>query len=198
MFTPSRSPASGTRWARVVPVVMVLLGSVAFASPAWAHGEGESEEGYLLVQQALGHLAHDASPETVMLAQEKVDDALATADQEGVDVSLVEQGRAALEAGDVEAGRALLQESITEAVSALAPATGEETGTSVIASDLPGRGALAGRSWAFLVLSALLAVAGTALAVRFRPAHTVRSLSRRLGSARPDDGLSPQTRKDAS
>ena len=198
MRTTSRSPARGTRWARTVSVVVVLLGSVAFASPAWAHGDGETEEGYLLVQQALGHLAHDSGPEGVMLAQEKIGDALATADQEGVDVGLVEQGSAALTAGDVEAGRALLQESIAEAVSSLAPATGEETGTGIIASDLPGRGALAGRSWVFLVLSALLAVAGTALAVRFRPAHTVRELSRRLGSARPDGGLSLQTRKDAS
>ena len=198
MRTTSRSPARGTRWARVASVVVVLLGSVAFASPAWAHGDGETEEGYLLVQQALGHLAHDSGPEGVMLAQEKIGDALATADQEGVDVSLVEQGQAALSAGDVEAGRALLQEAITEAVSALAPATGEETGTSVIASDLPGRGALAGRSWVFLVLSVLLAVAGTALAVRYRPAHTVRALGRRLGSTTSDDGRSAQTRKDAS
>lgn len=198
MRTTSRSSARGTRWAQVVSVVVVILGSVAFASPAWAHGAGETKEGYLLVQQALGHLAHDSSMTGVDLAQEKINDTLATTDQQGVDISLVKQAQEALTAGDVEAGRALLQESITEAVSALAPATGEETGTGVIASDLPGRGALAGRSWVFLVLSVLLAVAGTALAVRYRPAHTVRALGRRLGSTTSDDGRSAQARKDAS
>ncbi|MHB1290088.1 hypothetical protein [Georgenia sp.] len=179
-------------------MVAVLLGGVAFASPAWAHGDGESEEAYVLIQQALGYLAHDSSSDGVMLAQEKIDDALATEDQEGVDVSLVEQGQAALNAGDVETGQTLLQESITEAVSALPPATGEETGTSIITSDLPGRGALDGRSWLFLGLSAVLVVAGTAVAVKYRPAHTVRALSQRLGSSTPDHGHSAQTRKDAS
>ncbi|NMM34702.1 MAG: hypothetical protein HHJ13_12020 [Phycicoccus sp.] len=198
MRTASRSPVFRTRWTRVVSVVVVLLGSVAFASPAWAHGGGETEEGYLLVQQALGHLAHDTGQEGVMAAQEKIHDTLATADQEGVDVSLVEQAQADLTAGEVEAGRALLQESITEAVSALPPATGEETGTSVIGSDLAGRGDLGARDWVFLAISATLALAGTALALRYRPAHTVRALGRQLALNTSDDGRSPQPRKDAS
>ena len=42
-------------------LVLVVMGSVASASPAWAHGGGETEEGYLLVQQALGHLLHDST-----------------------------------------------------------------------------------------------------------------------------------------
>ena len=198
MRRTSRSPARRTRWARVVSVVLVLLGSVAFASPAWAHGSGESKEGYILVQQALGHLAHDSGTAGVMAAQEKIDDTLATTDQEGVDVSLVKEAQAALTAGDVEAGRTLLQQSIAEAVSSLPPATGEETGTSLIPVDLAGRGALTSRAWTFLVLSALLAVVGAVVAVRYRPTDTVRALSRRLGSMQGPDGHSPQTRKDAS
>jgi len=66
--------------------VLVVLAFAMIAAPAAAHGDGETEEGYRLVQQALGHLAHDASAAGIDLAMEKVDDALATRDQEGVSV----------------------------------------------------------------------------------------------------------------
>ena len=59
-------------------LTLSVIGSFAVAETAWAHGEGEPEEGYLLVQQALGHLAHDTSAKGIDLAMEKVQDALDT------------------------------------------------------------------------------------------------------------------------
>jgi len=163
---------------------LVLLFAFALAAPASAHGGDETEEGYLLVQQAIGHLAHETNHEGIALAMEKVDDALATKDQEGVDVAVLEQARQALEAGQADRAWALLQSSITEAVNDLMPATGEETGTTVILPALPGRDGLTGRDWSFLGVSMLCLLLGVALAYRFRPADTVGELRRRLVRSR--------------
>lgn len=188
---------NGRRWLGPVVAMLVAAGSVVSASPAWAHeGDGESTVGYQLVQQALGHLAHDTSRLGIELAMEKVDDALATTDQVGVDVAEVEQAQAALDAGEVETGRVLLQQSITEAVSQLAPATGDETGTSVVLTPLPGRGALTAMDRAFLAISALLLLAGLALAARYRPHDSVRVLQRRLGQSVHSPDEQPGTTKD--
>lgn len=124
--------------ARLTAIVAVILcGWLATAAPASAHGGGETEEGYLLVQQALGHLAHDSSMGGIDVAMEKVQDALDTEDQEGVDVAELEQGMAALEAGNVTEARSLLQSSIKQALDALPPATGNQTGTTTITPALP-------------------------------------------------------------
>ena len=79
-------PLTWLRRGGAVSVLAVLV-TLALAAPASADGEGETTEGYLLVQQALGHLAHDTSHEGMALAMEKVEDALATEDQDGVDVA---------------------------------------------------------------------------------------------------------------
>ncbi len=161
---------------------MVVL--LSAAPPAFAHGEGESVEGYALVQQALAHLAHSSERASVMDAMEKVDDALATEDQEGVNVAEVEQARAALESGDIAAARSLLQDSIIEAMSALAPAVGEETGTTIVHDALPQRSGLAGGNIGFLIASITILLAGVALSWRFRPSESVATLRARL--LRPD------------
>ena len=178
--------------------ILVLLGGVASAAPAWAHGAGETEEGYLLVQQALGHLAHEPNQTGVMSAMEKIDDTLATTDQEGVNVAQVKGAQAALEAGKVEAGRTLLQQSITEAVSQLKPATGEETGTTVVPGELPGRGGLNGLQWAFLGISVLLLLTGSALASRFGPSDNIAALRRRIASPQPGRAPAGTLTKDES
>lgn len=178
--------------------ILVLLGGVASAAPAWAHGAGETKEGYLLVQQALGHLAHDPTKTGAMSAMEKIDDTLATTDQEGVNVAQVKDAQAALEAGKVEAGRALLQQSITEAVSQLQPATGEETGTTVVPGELPGRGGLNGLQWAFLGISVLLLLTGSALASRFGPADNIAALRRRIALPQPGRAPAGTLTKDES
>jgi len=162
------------------------------ASVAWAHGGGETEEGYLLVQQALGHLAHDTSSSGIDLAMEKIDDTLNTKDQEGVNISEVNQAKAALESGDVQQGRTLLQHSISQAISELKPATGQETGTTVVLGPLELRGSLAGGEWFALVLSVLLVVAGAGLAYRFRPQENIHELHRRLEPADAHAAVPPE------
>ena len=146
----------------------------------FAHGGDETQEGYLLVQQALGHLAHDTSSEGIDLAMEKVGDALEAEDQEGVDIPELEDGMRALEEGQVEQARALLQDSIDEAVSGLPAATGYETGTSVVTSSLPGRTGLSGQDLGLLAGSFAVAGLGLVLAYRFRPRDSVRALRGRL------------------
>jgi len=159
---------------------IALLGALALPQAAVAHGEGETEEGYLLVQQALGHLAHDTGSDGIELAMEKVDDALSTEDQEGVDVAKVEDGMQALEAGQVEQARALLQDSIQDAVTEQPTATGYETGTTVVASAMPGRSGLNGQDLGWLVASSAAVLLGLVLAYRFRPRDSVRELRTRL------------------
>jgi len=162
---------------------VVVVGGVTSATPAWAHaGSGETEVGYILVQQALGHLAHDKTSNGVDASMEKIGDVMKTKDQAGVNMAEVQQAKTALEAGQVVQGQALLQHSITEAVSKLMPATGEETGTKVVSDPLPGRGALGGTGWAFLAASLLFLVLGGGLAYRFKPAETVSQLRERLGT----------------
>ncbi len=131
-------------------VLSLVLGLVALAPPALAHGGDETQEGYLLVQQALGHLAHDTTHTGIDLAMEKVDDALAAKDQDGVAVAEVKQAKAALEAMRVEQARTLLQDSIKVALRELPAATGNETGTTAVVPELPGRDGLTGLDWLLL------------------------------------------------
>lgn len=168
----------------MLAVTLSTAALIALPSAAWAHGGDTTNEGYLLVEQALGYLAHEGDA-GVDMAMDKVGDTLATTDQEGVDVGLVQQAKASLEKGDVAAAQAELQSSIKAAVSTMAPAVGDETGTSLIPSDLPGRGALSGLDEVFLAVSGLLVLAGAALAAHFRPADPVRVLRARLGGPAP-------------
>lgn len=185
----SQRTSRGRRtWISLLLASFVVFGGLVSVAPAWAHGEGETEEAYLLVQQALGHLAHDMTETGVMVAMEKVDDALSTKDQEGVDVAELKRAQAALEAGQVGQGRALLQHSITEAMSKLKPATGEETGTTIVLDPLPGRGSLTREDTGFLVISVLFLLLGVGLAWRFKPQDNVHELRRRL---RPPEGGQP-------
>ena len=177
-----------------------VAAGVLAAAPAWAHGAGETEEGYLLVQQALGHLAHDTSMTGIDLATEKVNDALATKDQEGVNVAEVKQAKAALDAGNAAQGQALLLDSITGAMSTLMPAVGEETGTKVLLRAEPGRGSLGFGGWVAIGGSTVLALLGLAAAWRFRPQDNVRHLRRTLLAAAVEQRLAPTGThaKDAS
>lgn len=167
---------------RMVVVVALALAPMTWTAAAHAHGDGETQEGYVLVQQALAHLAHDTGPEGIDLAMEKVDDALETEDQEGVDIAELRQGMKALESGQVDRSRTLLQESIADALAGLPLATGYETGTRLVPSELPGRGPLEGSDW--LVLGLCIAVSGLGvwLSVRFRPHESVSALRLLLGT----------------
>jgi len=167
---------------RLVVVAAFALTPATLTVAAQAHGDDESQEGYVLVQQALAHLAHNAGDEGIHLAMEKVDDALLAEDQEGVDVAEVEQGMQALEAGQVDRARTRLQDSIAEAIAGRPLATGYETGTGVVPVELPGRGPLTGGDWLVLVLSVGVAGLGVWLSVRFRPYESVSALRLLLGT----------------
>lgn len=175
------TPQESLRWFKLLAAFLLLVGGTLLTvSPAWAHGAGETTESYALVQQALGYLAHSTDPASVMQALGKVDDALATRDQYGVNISLLQQAKASLKAGRLEKGRALLQKSIQEAVSQLKPATGEDTGTHVVLSEMPGRAGLNGGDWGLLGASVLLLLAGIVLGVKYRPKASVSQLRKRL------------------
>ncbi|MEP7192080.1 MAG: hypothetical protein ABI903_04370 [Actinomycetota bacterium] len=182
MDTPNRAAYGRRIWIRILVAGVVVVGGLTSAAPAWADEPGETEVGYLLVQQALGHLAHDKTSSGMDSAMEKIGDVLATEDQAGVNIAEVQQAKAALEAGQATQAQALLQHSITEAVSKLPPATGEETGTKVVLDPLPGRGALGGTGLAFLAASLLFVLLGVGLAYRFRPQYTIDQLRERLGN----------------
>jgi hypothetical protein len=176
----TRRPSRTRLLPRAVAVAVVgILALFIVAPPASAHGGDETQEGYLLVQQALGYLANE--PETgVDLAMEKVDAVLAAADQEGVDIAAVKQAKTAIEAGQVDQARQLLQGSIAEALKMLPPAIGEQTGTTVVTAELVGGSDLAGRDAGFLVVSVILFVVGVWLAFRFRPTDNIGDLRRQL------------------
>jgi hypothetical protein len=161
-------------------LLALALGLLATAPTALAHGGDESQEGYLLVQQALGHLAHDTSHTGLDLAMEKVDDALAAQDHDGVSIPELTQAKAALEARQVEPARSLLQDSIKGALSELPPATGSDTGTTLILPELRGRNDLSGLDWLLLAGSVVLVAAGLTLSFMFRPQDSVGALRRRL------------------
>ncbi len=155
---------------------MVLLGVSTMAMPASAHGGDESKEGYVLVQQALGHLAHDGGHVGMDAAMEKVNDALAAMDHDGVDVAQVQKAKQALAAEQVDRARTLLQASIKQALTAVPAATGEQTGTKLVLEAMPGNNGLAGRDWVFLGASAALLLVGFGLAGWYRPADTIGDL----------------------
>lgn len=189
---PSPSQARVGLLIRAAAITMVLLaGWLTNAPAAQAHGEDETTVGYQLVQQALGHLAHDTSSTGIDLAMEKVDDALSTADQAGVDVPELRQGRAALKAGDANHARILLQDSIKQALDQLPSATGNQTGTTTVTPELSGRSGLHAQDWVFLAASTVVLLLGGWLAYAFRPHDTIRVLRSRLtptGDAGPGDG----------
>jgi hypothetical protein len=170
--------------ARLLAGLALIFGvALVTGSPASADEPGETDVGYLLVQQALGHLAHDTSSEGLEVAMEKVSDALETNEQEGVDVSTLAQAMAALEAKDVEGARPLLQDSIAEALHNRPPATGMETGTTSVRPELEGRSGLAGEDWVFLAAALGALLLGAWLSVRFRPHDSIRDLRTQLAGA---------------
>lgn len=167
-------------WKGLLLVVALLFGGLLSASPAWSHGNDEIMEGYLLVQQALGHLAHATGSEGIMPAMEKIDDALKAQDQEGVNLVELQQAKSLLEAGQIGQSQILLQQSISQAISQFKPATGEQTGTTIVLNPLQGRGVLTNTDWGFLTVSIFLLLLGLALAWLFRPPENIRELRQKL------------------
>ena len=161
-------------------MTLILLGLAMAVPPASADEPGETDVGYLLVQQALGHLAHDTSAEGRELAMEKVTDALETNNQAGVDVPTLEKAMTALKADHVEEARSLLQDSIAEALHNRPSATGMDSGTTIVRPALEGRSGLATEDWGFLATALVALLLGAWLSLRFRPHDSIGALRARL------------------
>ncbi|MFF4550737.1 hypothetical protein [Streptomyces sp. NPDC001435] len=162
-----------------------LLIPIATSGTAWAHGE-ESDESAVLVEQAVALIANDAYEDQVA---ERVDDALMAPHKEGVDLTkvrkaqdLIEQpGYGAAVSGQV---KGLLLDSLggklPSAPKSGRPATGDETGTSVVLDEFrPARGISDGGDAVLLGLGAAAIGGGLWLSRRLRPPHTLRELEHR-------------------
>lgn len=172
---PVTPPLCARRACAVALLACLLLVGGLTSAPLASAREGDSpSEAYLLVQQALGHVVND--PADVGPVLEKIDAALAAPDQDGVSLAELQQAKAVLQAGNSAQGRALLQESISAALSTLKPATGDETGTTVVLDPLPARTGLSGADWGVLTASMLAILTGLVLAYVFRPQPNVREL----------------------
>ncbi len=162
--------------AGLTALVAALLLAVA-PSPAWAHGDEESQRAYDLVRQAIALIVN--TPGNHEAIEDKVNDALEAKDTSQVKLPLVEQAKQALEADDMHQVRARLEAAIGARVHTgnadpvpigePAPVTGEETGTVAAVDALPGRNALTGGDWVLVAVSALVGLVGIAASVRLRP-----------------------------
>lgn len=178
---------------RPVSILAVLLVGVwltmSAAAPAMAHGGKDSDQASVLVLQAIGFIVN--KPGDMDDISDKVNDALDAPQKEGVDMAQVQAAKQALDNNDMDRARTLLQQSLTSAP--METATGEETGTTVVHDGLSTQGRLAGGDWVLLVLSVLVLALGVWLAVRYRPADSVRALRRRLAPVPEPRGPTPSS-----
>ena len=190
-----------TRTRRGAAAVALMVSAILVAGPAWAHGGDETTNGGDLVRQAIALMVNE--PKNRMAAEEKIDDALRTTDTEGVNIEVVKEAKTTLDAGNVHRARALLEVSIgarphiTDAevlpipqtagppsgpeVSALV--TGAQSGTNVAIDALRPRRRFDAGTWLALAAAAVAILGGVALAVRYRPSVSVRSLRREVAVA---------------
>ncbi|GAA3803256.1 hypothetical protein [Streptomyces chiangmaiensis] len=162
-----------------------LLIPVAASGTAWAHGE-ESDESAVLVEQAVALIANNAYEDQV---SERIDNALMAPHKEGVDLAEVRQAQDVIEQPGYSAGvsrqvKGLLLDSLggklPSAPKAGRPATGDETGTSVVLDEFrPARGISDGGDAVLLGLGVAAIAGGLWLSRRLRPPHTLRELEHR-------------------
>jgi len=178
-------------------LLVSLLVLFAGAGPVAAH-EGEKAAAAIDdVRQAIALIVN--TPTDMDIIEDKIGDALESEDQHGVDMALVKQAKDALEGNEMMKVRDLLQRAIgarpdltgtdvrpilqvPKGESTVPLATGEQTGTTVVTDELPGRGGLTGADVTLLVLAGLVALAGLVFSVRSRPADTIRALRRRAAA----------------
>src|SRR5262249_58435891 len=109
-------------------LVGVWLSTLA-ASPAVAHGGGDSDQASVLVLQAIGFIVN--KPGDMDDISDKVNDALNAPDKEGVDMAQVQAAKDALDKEDMDQARDLLQQSLKPGVP-MAAAQGEWTRTRLV------------------------------------------------------------------
>lgn len=182
---------------RVAVFAMAVGLVVVSATAAWAHEDEESTEAGVLVRQAIALIVN--APANKMAIEDKIDDALKSTKPEGVELDLVRQAANELDGGSLHRVRALLEVSVgaqphvsgmvvrpiletaepptgAAAEQAVKLATGEETGTNVAIDPLDPRRTMDAGTWLALAAVALVAAAGVALSVRFRPPVPLRQL----------------------
>lgn len=187
------------RWFAGIAAALVAIAVVTVA-PAAAHEGEKSEEAGVLVRQAIALIVN--TPKDGMAIEDKITDAIESEDVEGVNVDLVEQASVAFEDGDLHRARALLEASIgarphlsgfdvmpvgrthgpmesDDPQMAMRMATGEESGTDVVIDPLDPPHRFDAGTWAALAAAVGLGAVGVALAVRFRPPVSLRSLRAR-------------------
>ena len=166
-------------------VAAALLIAVGVPGVAWADEE-ESNESAVLTEQAIALIANGADEDQVA---ERIEDALMAPDKEGVTLSTVREAQELVEqpgygTAVVRQVRGLLLDSLggklPSAPEAGRPATGEETGTSVVLDEFrPERGISDGGDAVLLGLGAAAIGGGLWLSHRLRPPHTLRELEHR-------------------
>lgn len=152
-----------------------------------------------MVQQAISFLANEPDAKGTSEALVRVDDALNAEDQDGVDIPVLEQAKAALNAGNADGARPLLQSSIKAAVASLKPATGDETGTTIVVPPLRRNGSLSGSDWVLLILSLFVAVGGAVFSYRLRPPENLGALGNDIRAVRaliPNQSSTPSSGGD--
>lgn len=180
----------------------VAVTLAVMAGPAWGHGNEESTKAGDLVRQAIALIVN--TPKNRMAIEDKVNDALTSKRPEGVNLELVTEAKTALGAGNLHRARALLEVAIgarphmTSAEVLPIPqtagppggaevaglVTGAESGTNVAADALAARRRFDAGTWLALAATLIVALGGVALAVRYRPPVSVRSLRRAAGGPR--------------
>ncbi|MFF4576603.1 hypothetical protein [Streptomyces sp. NPDC001410] len=168
-----------------VVAVAALLVPVAAPGAAWAH-DGESDESAVLVEQAVALIANNAYEDQVA---ERIDDALMAPHKEGVDLARVRRAQSLVAQPGYSAAvsrqvKGLLLDSLggklPSAPKAGRPATGDETGTSVVLDEFrPARGISDGGDAVLVGLGVVAIGGGLWLSRRLRPPHTIRELEHR-------------------
>ncbi|MEU7397340.1 hypothetical protein [Streptomyces albogriseolus] len=166
-------------------VAAALLIPVGVPGMAWADEE-ESAESAVLTEQAIALVANGADEDQVA---ERIEDALMAPDKEGVQLSKVREAQELVEEPGYSAAvsrqvKGLLLDSLggklPSAPEAGRPATGDETGTSVVLDEFrPERGISDGGGAVLLGLGAAAIGGGLWLSYRLRPPHTLRELEHR-------------------
>lgn len=186
--TSGRRSGVGATLSRGLSVM--ALAAALFLVPAGAAvaDEEESTQASMLVEQAIALIANDAGDERIA---ERIGDALEAPDKQGVDLSKVSQASELIEAqGEDPAvtarARTLLLDSLGGRLPSApldGPATGVETGTSVVLDEFaPAKGVSDAGDAVLLAVALTALVTGLYLARRLRPRHTLRQLTHPTGS----------------
>jgi len=177
----------------LVATGLLAAGTIVTAPAVLAHGGESIPSSSEAVRQAIAYIVND--PRNMDAIKDKVGDSLEAEDTTGVNLAVVKQALVAVEANHMMQARTLLERAIgarsdmagtdmrpilqvPRGSSSVSLAVGEDTETSVVTDELPGRGGLTGADITLLVLAALMAVAGVLLSVRLRPPDSIRTLRR--------------------